>query len=413
MERPGSTRIISILPEGTWVKNGDVVCELDAADFRDELRLQLIRFAQAKAWVEQAKSLLEVSEITLREYRDGIYPQDTQLIRQYIATCRTEAERTTRAYVWSKETAAKGYRSSSQLKADELAMNQAQIALREAEGMQVRLETHTAKKLKKSLEAKIAAIRSDKLAQEQSFEQESDRLNKLKQMVEYCTIRAPGDGIVVHANVPDRGGQIQSPIVEGATVRQGQPIFYLPDPNHMQVKAKVNESKVALIESGKRARVIIDAFPDRPLLGTVTEITPIPAPASAASSDVRVYYAVVKLDNGGFAELRPGLSAEVTFLIDSKPSVTRLPLQAVLWANEKSYVAVVSNSPQKPDSAKNGPPWRWQPVELGKASNAKYVEVISGVKPGDKVGANPETLTPPRADTPRQKVAVTDSRSQG
>ena len=266
-----------------------------------------------------------------------------QLIRQYIATCRTEAERATRAYVWSKETAAKGYRSSAQLKADELAMNQAQIALGEAEGMEVRLEKHTAEKLKKSLEAKIAAIRADKLAQEQSFELESDRLRKLEQMVAYCTIRAPGDGIVVHANIPNRGGQIESPIAEGATVRQGQPIFYLPDPNHMQVKAKVNESKVALIKSGQPARVVIDAFPDRPLRGTVTEITPIPAPASAASSDVRVYYAVVKLDNGGFAELRPGLSAEVTFLIDSKPSVTRVPLQAVLWANEKSYVAVVSN----------------------------------------------------------------------
>jgi multidrug resistance efflux pump len=413
MERPGSTRIMSILAEGTWVKTGDVVCELDAADFRDELRLQTIRCLQAQSWVEQAKSLLEVSEITLQEYRDGIYPQDAQLIRQYIATCRIEAERTTRAYVWSKETAEKGYRSSAQVKADELAMNQARIALGEAEGMEVRLETHTAKKLRKSLEAKIAAIRADKLAQEASFELESDRKKKLEQMVAYCTIRAPGDGIVVHANIPDRGGQIQSPITEGATVRQGQPIFYLPDPNHMQVKAKVNESKVALIQSGQRARVVIDAFPDRPLRGIVTEITPIPAPASAASSDVRVYYAVVKLDDGGFAELRPGLSAEVTFLIDSKPSVTRVPLQAVLWANEKSYVAVVSNSPQKPESAKKGPSWRWQAVVLGKASNPKYVEVVSGVKPGEKVIAHPETLPPPRIATPNEKVAVTDSRPQG
>ena len=354
MERPGSTRIISILPEGTRVKAGDVVCELDAADFRDELRLQRIRFAQAKSWVEQAKSLLEVSEITLREYRDGIYPQDVQLIRQYLQTCRTEADRTTRAYVWSKETAAKGYRSSAQLKADELAMQQAQILLSEAAGMEVRLEKHTAEKLKKSLEAKIAAIRADKLAQEQSFELESDRLRKLEQMVAYCTIRAPGDGIVVHANVPNREGRIESPIVEGATVRQGQPIFYLPDPNHMQVKAKVNESKVALIQSGQPARIVIDAFPDRPLRGTVTEITPIPAPASSASSDVRVYYAVVKLDGGGFAELRPGLSAEVTFLIDSKPRVTRVPLQAVRWANEKSYVAVVVELPEEAGIGEEG-----------------------------------------------------------
>ena len=226
-------------------------------------------------------------------------------------------------------------------------------------------------------------------------------------------MRAPGNGIVVHANVPDRMGQIQSPIAEGATVRQGQPIFFLPDPKHMQVKAKVNESKVALIQSGQRARVLIDAFPDRPLHGTVTEITPIPAPASAASSDVRVYYAVVKLDNGGFAELRPGLSAEVTFLIDSKPSVTRVPLQAVRWANEKSYVAVVSNPQGETRIGEEGTLVRWQPVVLG-VSNRTYFEVVSGLKPGEKVLAHPETLPPPpRTVTPRQNVAVTDPRPQG
>ena len=110
------------------------------------------------AWVDQAKSLLEVSEISLEEYRKGIYPQDVQLVRQYALLCRTEADRTTRNYIWSKETAAKGYRSQAQLKADELSMQQAQIALQEADGMVVRLETFTGPKLSKSLEAKSAAI---------------------------------------------------------------------------------------------------------------------------------------------------------------------------------------------------------------------------------------------------------------
>src|SRR6185312_14073694 len=105
----------------------------------------------------------------------------------------------------------------------------------------------------------------------------------------------------------------QNQIQEGATVREGQPIINLPNPKHMQVRAKINESKVAHIHKGQRAEIVIDAFPDRPMSGTVAEVTPIPAPANGPMSDVRVYFAIVNIDTGGFDELRPGLSAEVSF----------------------------------------------------------------------------------------------------
>ncbi len=45
-------------------------------------------------------------------------------------------------------------------------------------------------------------------------------------------------------------------------------------------------------------------------------------------------------------------------------------------------------------------------------SNPTYFEVVSGLKPGEKVIAHPEGLPPPRA-TPHQNVAVTDPRPQG
>jgi len=412
MERAGATRIIEIIPEGSKVKAGDVVCELDSSAFRDELRAQEIRYLQAKAWVEQAKSLLEVSEITIREFRDGIYPQDVQLIRQYLLACRTEQERAERTYIWSKETTAKGFRSSAQLYADKLTLEQAEIALREAEGMEYRLEKYTAPRLLKNLEAKIEAIRADKLAQDQVFELESDRKRKLEAMVAHCTIRAPGDGIIVYANQADRFGQAEASIQEGVTVRQGQPIFYLPDPKHMQVRARVNESKVAKLSSGQTAQVVIDAFPDRPLRGTVTEITAIPAPAAGPGSDVRVYYAIVKLDSLGFDGLLPGLSAQVTFLVETKPQVTRVPLQAVRWLHNQSYVAVARTAGPGQDAAQADPStaYRWQPVELG-MSDTMYIEVVSGLKPGEKLLAHPEALPPPQVSAPRPDVAVNNAAS--
>jgi len=417
MERPGSTRIISILPEGSWVKGptllpdgtvdkpGDVVCTLDSAAFRDELQLQRIRHAQARAWVEQAKTLQEVSEISLNEYRDGIYPQDVELIRQYILICTIEKGRAEGNYLWSKGMAEKGFRTPTQLRADLLALNKAQIQHREAEQMAVQLDKYTAPRLMKNLQAKIAAIRADRLAQDQAFEIESDRLRKLEAMVEHCTVRAPADGLVVYANIPDRGGQIMNPIQEGATVRQGQPIFYLPDPNRMQVKAKVNESKVRLIHSGARALIRIDAFPNRPLRGTVTDITAIPAPAAGPMSDVKGYHAVVMIDGGGFSELRPGLSAEVTFLAEARHKVTRVPVGTIRFFNARPYVAVVAPQPPRSRRGSNqaGPSWSWQPVVLG-VSDVVYSEILSGLKAGEAVVARPEGLPKPRAVPPPRQV---------
>ena len=56
--------------------------------------------------------MLEVSQITLKEYRDGIYPQDLQLVRQYIQTCQLETDRLERTYAWSQDMQKKGYRTS-------------------------------------------------------------------------------------------------------------------------------------------------------------------------------------------------------------------------------------------------------------------------------------------------------------
>ena len=68
----------------------------------DEEPAQEIRYLQAKSYVEQAKAIYEVNLITLKEYRDGIFPADMQLVRQYIQTCQLEKDRLERNLEWSR-----------------------------------------------------------------------------------------------------------------------------------------------------------------------------------------------------------------------------------------------------------------------------------------------------------------------
>ncbi len=178
---------------------------------------------------------------------------------------------------------------------------------------------------------------------------------------------------------------VTAPIAEGVTVRQDQPIINLPDPLHMRVKARINESKLSFIQTGQVARIVIDAFRERPLKGRVSEVTAINTPLNA--SDVRVYYANVDIAQG-FADLRPGLSAEVAFLVDSRRNVTRVPLESVRWVNERGYVALYDASAK--DKHKN---WHWKEIHIG-LSDWHYAEVLSGLEPGDRLVASPRELLP-------------------
>ena len=137
------------------------------------------------------------------------------------------------------------------------------IALGEAQNMLERLTKQTGPKDIKALEANVKAIESDKFTQEASFNLETQRLKRIRKNIKNCQLHAPADGIVVYANQTNRFGMVTVPIAEGVTVRQDQPIINLPDPLHMRVKARINESKLSLVQTGQAAR-IVDRCVSRP-----------------------------------------------------------------------------------------------------------------------------------------------------
>jgi len=98
------------------------------------------------------------------------------------------------------------------------------------------------------------------------------------------------------------------------------------------------------------------------------------------------------IDSGGFEGLRPGLSAEVSFFVDSRREATRVPLASVRWVENVPFAAVATVS--------DGSSYRWQPIEVG-LMNENYAEILGGLKPGDKVVAHPEDLpAPPKPPAP-------------
>src|SRR5262249_23853484 len=155
--------------------------------------------------------------------------------------------------------------------------------------------------------------------------------------------------------------------------------------HHIQARARINESQVARIRPGQPVLIHLEAFPDRaPLRGSVAEIVPIPGSAGGLVSDVRTFFAKVRIDSGAFDALTTGLSAELEFLIESKRHVTRVPIEAVRWIEDRPFAATVSSRAADLD-------WEWRPIALG-ATNAEFAEVLAGLSPGDQVIAHSESL---------------------
>ncbi len=379
----GSTKIISILPEGTSVKPGDLVAELDSSTFRTGLESQKIRVTGVRSDLEQIKKTLEVAEIGLEEFRDGVFPQDKMLLNQYIAQCELRTTVSMKNLAWSKDQVAKGFRSDTQLQADFTDNTKNKIMLEEAMGMQDRLEKFTAPRIMKELQAKIEAVRTDLYAIQKAYQLEVDRQKKLEEMIQYCKMTAPRDGIVVYANESNMWGRTEAQIAEGATVREGQAVFKLPNPNRMLVKAQINESKISYIAKGQKTQILVDAFNDNPMTGSVTEITAIPAPPKGFSSDIRAYVATVAIDMGGFEGLRPGMAAEVAFDVSTKDDSLRLPVDAIMFVNEKPFVAIPF-----------GKTFQWRSIETG-MMNESYAEIKSGVTVGEQIVAMPGRLSIP------------------
>jgi multidrug resistance efflux pump len=377
----GQTTIIMILPEGTAVTKGQVVCELDSSALQDNLKNQRIATLGAEAAYQQSKLTREVAEIAVTEYVEGVYKQEKETAQGEIALAKSELKRAEDRLEWSNRMLDKGYVSKAQNVADKVGLEQKKFALEQAQTKLDVLEKYTKEKTIKELKSEVEKTKSDELAKKQTYQLEQDKEAKLVRQIEGCKLTAPGDGLVVYANDPNRfGGSSQPQIEEGATVRERQKIFSLPDISHMQVNTKVHESMVDRIDPGLRARIRVESFPDDVLTGSVKEVAPLPDPNTMFSSDVKVYTTKVTIDKG-LDGLRPGMSAQVEILVTELENVLSVPVQAILEFSNKNHVAV-----RGPEGT-----YDWREVTLG-LSNDKLVEVKKGIKSGEVVALNPISL---------------------
>jgi len=379
-QNTAGTRILKIVPEGTYVQKGDVICELDSSALEnDRMRQESIASLSLAALI-QAENDVETSKIAKQEYQEGKYTLDEQAIESEIQLAEENQRRAEDYLKFSRELAQKDYVTKVQLKADEFAWEKAKTDLKSGKTKRDVLQKFTRAKMVLQLESDSKTAEARHKAQQATHDLDDSRLKLIKAQIEKCIIRAPENGQVVYAtNTEMRGFGNEVIIEEGAVVRERQVIVRLPDPKRMQVKAKVNESKIALVREGQAATIRLDAFPGVELTGVVEKVNEYPAASSWWAANVKEYDTIVRIFDSPVM-LRPGLNAEVNIRVDQQADVLQVPVQSVIEHGGKYYCAM-----------RNASDWEAREIKVG-ATNDKFVLIREGLEAGDLVAMNAAAL---------------------
>jgi len=109
------TAILRIVPEGTVVKTGDFLVELDSSALMAQRTSQKILVNAAKAAEVEAHNNYDVAVIAKREYLEGTYLQERQTIESEVFVAEENLNRAEEYFKYSQKLASKGYVNENQL----------------------------------------------------------------------------------------------------------------------------------------------------------------------------------------------------------------------------------------------------------------------------------------------------------
>jgi HlyD family secretion protein len=393
--------ILRIVPEGTVVKKGDFLVELDSSAFREERTTQQIAVNTADALVVEARNVYETALIAKQEYLEGTYVQDRQTIESEVFVAEENLNRAKEYYEYSKRLAGKGYVNQLQLEADKFAVEKSKKELDAAKTKLKVIDEFTKAKMLKQLESDIVIAKSKWESEKSTYDLAAAKLQEIDDQIAKCTIVSPKEGTVVYAHNRQNWGGDDFIVKEGAVIRERQAIIRLPDPGQMRVALNVNESLIQYIRAGMPAVVTPVGTGGRALQGTVTNVNQYAEPSGWRKANVKEYKAQVAIDQPA-DELRSGMTASVTIHCADVPNVVQAPVQAV-YAHGKDYYAFVYHE--------GG--WEARPLKCG-PTNDKFFVIENGLEEGERVAMNPRAFVelvnlPPLPPEKKEQIARGDA----
>jgi HlyD family secretion protein len=406
-------QIIDIVQEGTVVKKGDLLVEMDSSNIREKIASQELSVEAARqnvvdstdslalgrltweAEIEEDELKQEFAKSDLEKYKEGDWPIIEKSLEAKITISEAELERAKDRLVKTEALKAKGYATEVELAADRLSVKKQQLNIDQYQQelaitrkydypKRVRLLEANVKdadldllRTRQKAKTSIASYESSLESRERTLKAYEERLANYQEQLELCKIMAPRDGLVVY----QQPSSYRYPGIEvGSQISSKYRILKLPDVSQMMLDIKVHESHVRQVRAGLPCYITIDSMPDTRFTGFIRKVAPLPDTTSRYyNPNLKVYNTEVWI-NEKLSDLKPGVSGRAEIVVTNLANVLTVPIQAVTTSGGKQ-VCFVSRSGG--DEAVE--------VEIG-MFNDTMIEVKSGLAVGDEVLLSPLSL---------------------
>ncbi len=269
----------------------------------------------------------------------------------------------------------------------------------QAEYDQTLAQVESARASIRSSEADIKAAEESALGASYTVKSSEAILKELRTNLNRTTIKAPSSGIITSLSV-EKGER-----VVGTAQQAGTEIMRISDLSTMEVQVEVTENDILKVALGDITEIEVDAYLDKIFTGKVTEIansaTNVAGTTSATAAlntdqvtnfivKVRIDYASYKdmITSGSVSAFRPGMSASVDIITETKDDVLVVPIQSVGMrvvdedAEDAEFEEVVFV--YEGDSA------RLVPVSTG-IQDDEYIHILNGINEEVEVISGPYT----------------------
>ena len=262
--------------------------------------------------------------------------------------------------------------SQTDLQVADLAVQQAAARLTDLRSLATAKEIEAAELQLKNAQARlddlIAGAAAEDLARaEASVSSAELALAQARDALDRTTLRAPFAGVVATVN-----------LIPGEQAGGAATAIQLVDRSALHVELTLSENDVVRVQAGQTVTVSVGTSNGRAIAGMVSYV----APVAQTNSGVVTYVVRITL-TGDTADVKVGMTADVTIVTAEKHGVLLVPTTALLPKGTARVVQVV---------APDGVTVREVEVQIGLA-DATHTEILSGLNEGDHVVALPDSGT--------------------
>jgi cobalt-zinc-cadmium efflux system membrane fusion protein len=176
-------------------------------------------------------------------------------------------------------------------------------------------------------------------------------------------VHAPISGVIINQNVTEAAAA-------GVSLSGSSTAFTIADLSEVWILCDVYENDIPKLQVGQQARIKVNAYPERPVIGRISDIGPVLDP------QLRTAKVRIQVNNPGF--LRLGMFVTATFTSRKTESHAGVPADAVLHLHDRDWVFVPAGDNR----------FRRTEVRAGQILSGNRQVILSGIEPGQQVVSN-------------------------